>query len=97
MSRLASKYLWRWLAVLACAGVALWVAFFDSHSLARRVGWHQEYAQLAEENAALRRAIVRLEEQTSAPPSEAVIEKIAREQYGMRRPGETVYRVENQK
>ncbi len=94
MARFVSKRLVRWLAVLACVGAALWVAFFDSHSLANRVGWHQEHEQLAEENAALRRDIEALQEKVSAPPSDAVIEKIAREQYGMRRPGETVYRVE---
>ena len=73
---------------------ALWVAFFDSHSLARRLGWHAEQARLSEENEALRRDIERLEAGLAVPISDELIEQIAREQYGMRRPGETIYRVE---
>ena len=80
--------------VLAVLGaLALWLAFFDSHSLARRVSWHHEHARLAAENAALRAEIEQLEARLDAGISDEVIEQIAREQYGMRRPGETVYRV----
>ncbi|MGI9173740.1 MAG: FtsB family cell division protein [Rhodothermales bacterium] len=75
-------------------GLFVWVAFFDSHSLARRIAWHQELAQLNEENASLREQIRALEDGLEATPSASVVEQIAREQYGMRRPGETVYRVE---
>ena len=78
-------------------GLALligWLAFFDSHSLARRMQWHQERAALAAENARLEASIRTLEAELKAASSPEVIEKIAREQYGMRRPGETVYRVE---
>ena len=73
---------------------ALWVTFFDSYSLAKRVRWHQEHARLSEENETLRQDVEALEERLAQPLPDAVIEKIAREQYGMRRPGETVYRVE---
>jgi cell division protein FtsB len=75
---------------------ALWFLFFDSHSLTKRVRWHQEYARLAAENEALRHEIEVLEERLKEPLSDEVIEKIAREEYGMRRPDETVYRVEQQ-
>lgn len=73
---------------------ALWFAFFDSHSLARRLAWHHEYRQLSAENAQLQQEIDLLEARLDQPLSDEVIEKIAREQYGMRRPGETVYRIE---
>ena len=73
---------------------ALWFIFFDSYSLVKRVRWHHEYARLSTENEHLRREVDILEERLKNPISEEVIEKIAREQYGMRRPGETVYRVE---
>lgn len=73
---------------------ALWFAFFDSHSLARRIAWHHESRQLLEENARLQQEIDILEARLAQPLSDEVIEKIAREQYGMRRPGETVYRIE---
>jgi cell division protein FtsB len=85
------------IAIAALALVAvLWLTFFDSHSLVRRLLWHQEYAQLVQENDTLRREIEMLETQLEAPVSDEVIEQIAREQYGMRRPGETVYRVEEE-
>lgn len=74
--------------------VTLWFAFFDSHSLVKRLQWHHEYARLAKENAALKQQIETLEDRLAEPLSDEVIEKIAREQYGMRRVGETVYRVE---
>ncbi len=80
------------IALVACA--ALWVAFFDSHSLLRRAMWHYELNEVASENAALQADIVRLEQQVTTVASDAVVERVAREQYGMRRPGETIYRIE---
>lgn len=81
-------------AVLLAA--ALWFTFFDSHSLIRRARWHQEYQQLTRENDTLRQEIATLEARLAEPVTDEIIEQIAREQYGMRRPGETVYRVEEQ-
>lgn len=80
------------LVVAVLAGI--WFTFFDSHSLVKRIQWHQELARLTEENEALREEIDTLEERLAEPLSDEIIEKIAREEYGMRRPGETVYRVE---
>ncbi len=73
---------------------ALWFTFFDSYSLVKRVRWHSEYTRLSQENVHLRHEVDILEERLKNPLPDEVIEKIAREQYGMRRPGETVYRVE---
>ena len=83
----------RWLGLLALAGLVLWLLFFDSHSVVKRVGWHQELAALEAENAALEARIEQLEAQLEEVAADDVVEQIAREQYGMRRPGETVYRV----
>ncbi len=82
------------LIVVVVLLAALWFTFFDSHSLVKSVRWHQEMARLTEENEALRQEIEALEERLAEPLSDEVIEKIAREEYGMRRPDETVYRVE---
>lgn len=81
--------------IIACALLLLggWITFFDSHSLIKRIAWHREHAELVESNARLRAEIDRLEIEVSKGLSDEVVERIAREEYGMRRSGETVYRV----
>lgn len=74
----------------------VWVAFFDSHSLLQRYQWHQKRDQLAQENKELRREIQRLRRQLDRPLSDSLIEHIAREEYGMKRPDETVYRLKRE-
>lgn len=91
---LTSPVLRRRLLVLGLAVAAVWIALFDSHSLMRRVQYYYEYRTLASENAQLQAEIEALEERVRAAPSDEVIEEVAREQYGMRRPGERVYPVE---
>lgn len=73
--------------------LAVWLTFFDSHSFIKRLGWHREHVQLVEENARLRSEIEKFESEVGKGLSDEVVERIAREEYGMRRPGETVYRV----
>ncbi|MCS3749492.1 cell division protein FtsB [Salinibacter ruber] len=84
----------RWGLGLLLGGVLVWVAFFDSHSLWQRYRWHQELEATARENADLRAEIERLRSQLDRPLSDSLVERIAREEYGMKRPGETIYRVE---
>lgn len=81
------------IAVLV-AGAVVWFVFFDSYSVRKRVDWQAEYEALEAENAQLRQEIARLKEELAEPPTDEMIEKIAREQYGMRRPGELVYKLE---
>ncbi len=79
--------------LVAALGVALWLLFFDSHSIYRRVMWGREAATLRAENAVLERDIEELKIRIKEADGNEVIEQIAREEYGMRRPGEVVYRV----
>ncbi len=67
--------------------------FFDSHSLLKRMTWRSEYLDVREENEHLRADITALEQEVREGLSDEAVEKIAREEYGMRRPGETVYPV----
>ena len=71
-----------------------WLAFFDSHSLVRRVGYYHELRQISAENERLKAENIELAEQVNEGLSDEMTERVAREQYGMRRPGETVYRLE---
>lgn len=84
--------------ILIGAAIAVWLllqfVWFDSYSWVRYRDWQKEHEELLEENARLQAEIIELQALLEAPPSDEVIEKIAREQYGMRREEETVYRVE---
>ena len=85
-----------WVAAALILLGGIWLVFFDSYSLVRRVGWHQEQAQLRVENAALEQRILELEEQIEAGLTDAMVKQMAREDYGMRLPNEPVYRVEEE-
>jgi len=75
------------------AALAVWVGFLDSHSILRRVTYYQELSALTQENETLTRENATLATRVDAGLSATTAEAVAREQYGMRRPGETVYRV----
>ncbi len=79
-----------WTLVGAALG---WFVFFDSHSLLKRMTWRSEYLNVREENEKLRTDIEELDKEARDGLSDEAVEKIAREEYGMRRPGETVYPV----
>lgn len=82
-----------WMLVALVALLAVWVVFLDSHSLARRVRWEQERRVLDTDTRAVQAEIDRLERELPRAGEPEVVERLAREQYGMRRPGETVYPV----
>ncbi len=82
---------------VAIALVAIWVLFFDSHSIATRVQLMAERSALSADNEALQAQIDALEITLSRDPTPQDVEKIAREEYLMSRPGETVYPVITEK
>ena len=84
----------RRLALAGVLGLILWVAFFDSHSVWRRASYARELDRLTKENAALAAENSVLEVRLERGLDDATVERVAREQYGMRRAGERVYRVE---
>ena len=88
MSRFRSR-----LVLVGLAALAVWVAFFDSHSVLRRVQYASELDRLSEENAAMVADNAAVQARLDRGLDNATVEEVAREQYGMRRPGETVYRV----
>ena len=82
------------LVVAGLLALAAWVLFFDSHSVMRRAGYARELSRLTRENARLQAENEALARQLDAGLNAEIVERVAREQYGMRRPGERVYRVE---
>jgi len=72
----------------------LWLTFLDSHSIVRRARWHIQAHQAVETNTQLRTEIEQLRAEIKDGISDADIERIARTQYGMSRPGEVVYRIQ---
>ncbi|HEX8297675.1 MAG TPA: septum formation initiator family protein [Rubricoccaceae bacterium] len=81
------------LVATGLAALAVWVAFFDSHSLLRRAQYAHELGRISDENAAMAAANAEIEARIARGLDPETVETVAREQYGMRRPGETVYRV----
>lgn len=75
--------------------LVLWIGFFDSHSVWKRVSASSELQRLQRENVHLEAQILHYETMLQGPLTEEAIERAAREQYGMRRPGETVYPLQN--
>ncbi len=76
-------------------GAAVWFIFFDTYSVRSRRAWQKELHRLEQENVNLRQEITLLQNELAQPPTDDAIEKIAREEYGMRRPGDVVYQVEH--
>lgn len=89
-----TKRLRRHALLLGLIGLGLWVAFFDSHSVYRRASYAHELDRLTAENEQLAADNQALAAQLDAGLDDALLEEVAREEYGMRRPGERVYRVE---
>lgn len=82
--------------LVLAAGVLLllWVLFLDSHSIFNRVVWHRETSHLEVQNEELRAEIQQIKNDIKHAGDPDNVERVAREDYGMRRDGETVYRVE---
>ena len=76
------------------AFLVIWVLFFDSHSVLDRFLWHVEANTLEIENQELREEIQQINTEIEHADDPEVVERVARESYGMRKDGETVYRVE---
>ncbi|MFO8231529.1 MAG: septum formation initiator family protein [Longimonas sp.] len=84
----------RWSLVFVLGMAGIWVLFLDTHSVVHRIELHREYETIRAENERLREDIEDLNEQLADSLSDEEIERIAREEYGMQYPNETVHRID---
>lgn len=87
---------WRksFLVTILVAFIVIWILFIDTYSLYTRYELHQKKNDLIERTSELKAETAGLEEKIEELTENAdLLEKIAREEYGMRKPGETVYRI----
>lgn len=95
-----TKYLnplyWKksFLISLLIGSFVLWFTFFDTYSLMTRYQLHSKKSDLIERTKELNQKTSELQQKIEELKNNPdLLEKIAREEYGMRKPGETVYRV----
>jgi cell division protein FtsB len=91
---LARPALRRRVIIAGVAFLAVWLLFLDGHSFLKRVQYANERSALLEEIRELQQVNEALEARLGEGLSDELVEKVAREQYGMRRAGETVFPIE---
>ncbi len=86
------------LALLLGAFVLVWFSFIDVYSLSTRweLNDRKNELELRTEELA-KKSEVLIEKMGLLENDPALLEKIAREEYGMRKPGETVYKIKSEK
>jgi len=85
------------LVILLVAFVVAWFTFIDTYSLKTRWDLYTQKEDLKERTEELNNRSEELKvkiDRLNEDP--ALLEKIAREEYGMRKPGETVYKVKRE-
>ncbi len=85
--------------ILLLAGfVVAWFTFIDSYSLKTRWDLYSQKQELKERTSELHERSEELKTKIdNLDKDPALLEKIAREEYGMRKAGETVYKVKREK
>ena len=82
------------LAILLGAFVLIWFSFIDVYSVQTRWELHERKKDLKERTDELAEKSEQIKNRMEALENDpALLEKIAREEYGMRKPGEKVYKI----
>lgn len=87
---------WRKSFLLLVLGgfIFLWFAFIDTYSLWTRYDLSQRKEDLKQKTEQLEAETARLKQQIKDLKNDpALLERIAREEYGMKKEGETIYKV----
>ena len=82
------------LIVLLAGFIAIWFSFIDVYSISTRWELSKQKTELVQKTEELHQKSEQLKVKIESLENDpALLEKIAREQYGMRKPGETVYKI----
>ena len=95
-TQLLNPLRWRksFLLTLLILFLVIWFGFLDTYSLWSRYELSRRKENLIEKTAELKKKTKILDEKIkNLKNNPQLIEKIAREEYGMRKKGETVYRI----
>jgi len=85
---------WRknFLVSVLAAFIIIWIGFIDTYSLYTRYRISQERSDLIQKTQQLEKETLELEQKIKdIQNNRELLEKIAREEYGMKKPEETVY------
>lgn len=84
------------LVLLLAAFIVIWFSFIDVYSLKTRWELHERKQDLKVKTEELAEKSEEIKTRMKALENDpALLEKIAREEYGMRKPGETVYKIKD--
>lgn len=87
---------WRksFLALILGGFIFIWFAFIDTYSLWTRIELSQRKAELKEKKQQLQKETLILKKKIKNLESDPfLLERIAREEYGMKKEGENVYKI----
>ncbi len=75
--------------------LVLWFGFIDTYSFRTRLQLNKEKNELIRETERLKEEAAEIQQKMEdLESSPGLLEQLAREEYGMRKPGETIYRVQ---
>jgi cell division protein FtsB len=75
--------------------LVIWFGFIDTYSIRTRIQLNMEKKELVRETERLREETAELQRKMDNLASDpGILEQLAREEYGMRKPGEIIYRVQ---
>lgn len=93
-SFLTRSFRWKrsWTFILLVSFIGIWFLFFDTYSLLTRVSLEMQKRDLIERTMEYQEKAAELNEKIEELNNNPeLLEKIAREEYGMQRPDETVF------
>ena len=83
------------LLLLLCSFALIWFLFFDTHSLSTKLQLENQKKELIERTQEYNRKTAVLEQKIKdLDNNPELVGKIAREDYGMKKPEETVYKIQ---